>query len=289
MRQFFKFFIGVIAAAILIAAGAVFLLDFGPSGSSTGGTGGTSGSKSGTGGGTGGSGAGTAASGGSTSAALLGLWRDGYEIGEDLKSWDDKDLAAVAAYAADWGLAAPDAGVIPGEKLLDHITGGHDATKAGWADVGSPACKVWIARPRASETRDWSGACGDDGFATGSVRLSRKFLRGGRQVQIGYNGAMVMGKAHGRGTTITGQGHEYTGDHKEGIFDGDGVLTLSSGLVFTGIFRGGLPQGAGSLTKDGSVVAQGEFSGGCINLGGRTIAVLRHPSECSADAKAPGK
>lgn len=150
-----------------------------------------------------------------------------------------------------------------------------------WIVASNVSCKVWNPDPHPGEELTFLGGC-KNGFADGSGteswsqngvagnivsgtyrdghligRVTVKYPNG-----IEYIGTLQEnGQPGGAGTKIHPNGTRYTGDFRDGKFEGQGVLILANGEKYVGHFQNGHPNGEGVLNyADG-----GKYTGHWVN------------------------
>ncbi|KAH7829557.1 putative phosphatidylinositol-4-phosphate 5-kinase [Monocercomonoides exilis] len=86
-----------------------------------------------------------------------------------------------------------------------------------------------------------------------------------------YNGEVVRGMRHGRGSYSYKDGRHYKGEWKENLFHGKGTLTYPSGKKYEGMFERGQFVGNVKLTFPNGDVYEGELAGLKIEGKGKMI------------------
>ena len=77
-----------------------------------------------------------------------------------------------------------------------------------------------------------------------------------------YEGMLVAGKKHGKGTFVWGDGKRYEGDWANDVISGHGVLTYTNGDRYEGDFISGEPHGQGVYTLSNGDVYSGAWAQG---------------------------
>lgn len=212
------------------------------------------------------------------------LWQDGYPADPSNGEWTQQHKASLAAYLSDWQLPpeVPDKLGRLSLAIEAHISRQHPERSARFIRTVDHACQVWIARPLAQEEVTWDGGC-KDGLAEGEGVLTRSYVHRGDLYEIGYQGPMRAGKAHGFGKSVDSNSMMYEGNHVDGLYHGKGTLTnLAYDGVFNyvGEFQNGYPHGFGRKQQDNRVL-DGKWDTGCYAEDGHADRVLRHAVECS--------
>lgn len=149
---------------------------------------------------------------------------------------------------------------IDGELSDDLIGSLRDGPPSRWTPLEKrPDCQVWTIRPQARETINWTGDC-VDGKASGAGDLTRYFRLDGKWRSLTYQGDMVAGKRHGRGSQGFAHNEYYEGDWVEDERTGHGVYTWSFGIHYEGDFVAGEMKGKGVL-NDRRGRYEGDFAG----------------------------
>ena len=120
-----------------------------------------------------------------------------------------------------------------------------------WSIAENQPCQVWnYGVPEEFEPVTWTGAC-IDGKASGEGRFI---------CSIGsYQGGMVGGKLHGRGTLTYSIGSRYEGEWRDGKQHGRGTYTTASGGGYEGEWRDGKEHGRGTFTYSNGDRYEGEW------------------------------
>ena len=176
-------------------------------------------------------------------AAAKALDRQYYTI-----SLDGDDVAAslakaLSAYQSDWqmpvtGRLTPD--------LLDHIRRDHPDREATWMAVESGACKVFNPWPAARETVHWTGGC-TDGMASESGTLTYRYMRENTWLEEVYTGELRNGEFDGRGKIVYATGSSYDGMFRNGKREGVGTFNYRNGTRYQGEWRHGERDGQGKM------------------------------------------
>ena len=125
---------------------------------------------------------------------------------------------------------------------------------SNWSIVENQPCQVWnYGKPEKYEPFTWSGACVDS-KASGEGHLTNSLGS--------YQGGMIRGKYHGRGTMIYASGGRYEGEHRDGKAHGYGSGTFPSGTRYEGEHRNGKPHGRGTMIYASGDRYEGEFRDG---------------------------
>lgn len=74
-----------------------------------------------------------------------------------------------------------------------------------------------------------------------------------------YSGQMRNGHFNGTGTWQSKFGVTYTGEFKEGMYDGQGTMTFANGATYTGGFKDGHMHGYGIMTFPDGHTQEGEW------------------------------
>ena len=111
----------------------------------------------------------------------------------------------------------------------------------GWTEAEGSRCKLWNWCRNGQETVTWSGAC-VDGFADGPG--VNQWFHAGELVER-YEGTMLRGKVHGRGTNISSNGERYDGEWRDGRWHGRGTFIYADGSRFEGEWRDAEANGRG--------------------------------------------
>lgn len=217
------------------------------------------------------------------------LWQDGYPSDPSSITWTTKSLESLSAYLVDWQLPpeVPDKLGRLSHGIEAHISRQHPERFSQFVRTVDHSCQVWIERPLAQEEITWEGDC-KDGLAEGEGVLTRSYVLQGELYEIGYQGPMRAGKAHGAGKTVDANFMMYKGEHAEGFYHGEGSLTdLGYDGVFTyvGRFQNGYPDGFGRKQQDNRVL-EGTWRNGCYEDDGQIDRILRHEIECLGQTSA---
>src|SRR3954453_12142074 len=148
------------------------------------------------------------------------------------------------------------------------IAAGFGATAAhaeGQTDPKS-SCSAWDPLPVPDETIGWTGEC-RDGQASGPGVLT--IFKAGIVVERN-EGEFVDGKQTGHGMRRNPQGR-YTGNFKDGLFDGQGVYVGADGMRYDGEWKSGNLEGHGKLIFASGLRYEGQFRANTYNgLGSMT-------------------
>ncbi|MEM7059876.1 MAG: hypothetical protein AAF557_20025 [Pseudomonadota bacterium] len=211
------------------------------------------------------------------------LWQDGYPADPYPEKWTTRHLKSLASYLSDWKLP-PEIPNKDGKLSLEvevHISRQHPERSARLIRTVDLECQVWIERPLAQEEVTWEGAC-KDGLADGEGVLTRSYVMMGELHEIGYQGPMKAGKAHGSGKTVDSNFMMYKGDHADGLYHGKGTLIdldYDGVYRYAGNFQNGYPHGPGRKQRDNKVI-DGDWENGCFAGPEYSDWVLRHAIEC---------
>ena len=122
------------------------------------------------------------------------------------------------------------------------------------ADRSKSSCTAWDPLPVPDETIGWTGDCRDGkAWVPGVLTI----FKAGTLVERN-EGEFVDGKQTGHGMRRNPQGR-YTGNFKDGLFDGQGVYVGSDGMRYDGEWKSGNLEGHGKLTFASGLRYEGEF------------------------------
>lgn len=117
------------------------------------------------------------------------------------------------------------------ERRDAHNCDGQPEASSCWTELANqPGCFVWNESRRPPETAIWTGAC-SSGFATGPGTLSWQWPPDNRQE---HEGAMRLGKKHGRWDMRFESGNIAEGRYRFGKRHGDWVWRYPDGQVESG-------------------------------------------------------
>jgi len=124
---------------------------------------------------------------------------------------------------------------------------------SGWIEDKQTGCLVWNVHPNPNETIKWSGTCPN------------------------------MSRAEGQGTVqwfIDGKPTErFTGEMRDGKYNGSGKVWVGDDLIFEGEFKDSLPHGQGMYFGEDDIY-RGTWTNGCFQDGERKAALGATPEQC---------
>ncbi len=138
--------------------------------------------------------------------------------------------------------------------------------QAGWMNDRNTGCKIWDDNAGAPGSVTWTGPCVDGlGHGQGVVQL----FNGNGEPGTRYEGDLVQGRMHGRGTYIWKSGTRYEGELVDGNFHGQGTMTWTNGDRYVGAWANDVAHGFGTKTMADGRVYAGQFNDGCFKDDGR--------------------
>jgi len=140
---------------------------------------------------------------------------------------------------------------------------GPTAAQAEWQTDPKTSCTAWDPLPIPDETIGWTGDC-RDGKASGPGVLT--IFKAGTLIERN-EGVFVDGKQTGHGMRRNPQGR-YTGNFKDGLFDGQGVYVGADGMRYDGEWKNGNLEGHGKLTFASGLRYEGQFRANTYNGSG---------------------
>ena len=171
-----------------------------------------------------------------------------------------------------------------------------DPFGSNWSIVENQPCQVWnYGKPEKYEPFTWSGACVDgkvsgEGHLTNSLGSYQGGMIGGKYHGRGtmiyaaggrYEGEYRDGKVHGYGSGTFPSGTRYEGEHRNGKQHGRGTMIYTSGDRYEGQWRDGKPNGHGTYTASDGDRFEGQWRAGCFGeRGGTWWAVMTTAAAC---------